>query len=905
MPADRYFGAREGAGAAVIMRGAGARINPGEYGTTVLVNAFRSGPLDELVRLDGGEDQFRSIYGRPSPLIAGAFAAEDFYRMSDGAGTLHVLRIAADDALAASRPVYSREAYRSILSRSPHRPAYLAGTVQAHNVGRWGGRTARLGATSLTWTTSTRADVDVGMTLVENQWIGAVFRQIDSTTGLVFETTVAGNDEAGFDLVGPAPSGITGGGGGYWYVDLDDQDRDLQARERLTVSFVDDTDDLGDLFGVRVNRDGAAALNADGLSVDPATIRWDSQLANWPGNYAIAVDREDYEGDASLPAALPADFAELVKAVSGATITFQTVRWTRTSPGSGNAYLETDLDWTEAAVRPKCRLRFTLTFSSATAYNVTMEADGMPTIALGAGSTGTQFNSAAHPLLPRWTVRAGTSAMSSGDVIVIDWRPVPELDAGIGYLYPAATADDGDPLTRYRISSTTTTTVTVLGTTDLSSVVDVPTAPTHTGATAGPFVLAGSDTFIYTLPGRAAITLTSTLGAGSETTTALVAELNALELARAGSAAAKLVLFEVATGDKVKVTGLRDFGADATLVIGAGTLNSLIGLTTSASDAGTNGSVARLEMNLPLLGGTDGSYVATADVLPAFQDGSLLDDLDDQPVGLVRVMCPAFSATTTIGTAMAQWAYEHNAQVFVDVPYTVVTEADAIAWVRANLPTDDRAQHLATYWPSAGYHVPTLPAMQADTVLTYMGGAILGICARVARDAQGYHVAPAGDGARLDRLYTSLTVDRVKPEILGKFGVNPVVIRNGEIRVMGARVPALGRPFLHVRATRMHIARTLLNGTGVLLFKAINDATLAEARNAVRTLFEVWHAAGWFDDSEGPGFADQVSIKADRSNNPTTERELGNLHVDIEYAVVGTAERVISKVGPKGLSTQF
>ena len=904
MPGNRYFGAREGAGAAVIMRGPGARINPGDYGTTVLVNAFRSGPLDELVQLDGGADQFRAIYGRPSPLIAGAFAAEDFYRLADGAGTLHVLRIAADDARVASRPLYSREAYRSILSRAPHRPAYLAGTVQAHNVGRWGGRTARIGATSLTWATSTRANVS-GMTLVENQWIGATFWQLDTTTGLVFETSISGNDDTGFDLVGPAPSSITGGGGGYWYADLDDIDRDLQARERVTVSVVDDTDDLGDLFGLRVNRDGAAALDADGLTVDPANVRWDTQIANWPGNYVIAVDREDYEGDASLPAALPADFAECVKAVSGATITFQTVRWTRTSPGSGNAYLETDLDWTEATIRPKCRLRFTCTFTTSTAYTVTMEADGMPSVSVGSGSTGSQFNSGAHPLLPRWTLRAGTSPMAAGDVIVIDWRPVPELDAGIGYLYPAATSDDGDPLTRFRISSTTTTTVTVLGTTDLSSLVDLPTAPTHTGATAGPFLLAGSDTFIYTLPGRAAITLTSTLPSGSTTTTATVAELNARELARAGSSAAKLVLFEVGTGDKVKVTALRDFGADATLVIGAGTLNSLIGLSTSDTDAGTNGSVARLEMSLPLLGGCDGSYVATADVLPAFQDGSLLDDLDDLPVGLVRVMAPGLSANTTIGTAMAQWAYEHNAQAVPSIPSTVTTEADAIAWVRANLPADDRALHLACYWPSAGYHVPTLPNMQTDTVLTYLEGAILGIAARVARDSQGYHVAPAGDAARLDRLYTRLIVDRVRPEILGKFGVNPIVPRNGEIRIMGARVPAAGRPFLHVRAARMHIARILLTGTGVLTFRAINDATLAEARTVVRSLFEVWHAAGWFDDSEGPAFDDAVTIKADRSNNPLTERELGNLHVAVDYAVVGTAERVISTVGPKGLSTQF
>ena len=145
----------------------------------------------------------------------------------------------------------------------------------------------------------------------------------------------------------------------------------------------------------------------------------------------------------------------------------------------------------------------------------------------------------------------------------------------------------------------------------------------------------------------------------------------------------------------------------------------------------------------------------------------------------------------------------------------------------------------------------------------------------------------------------------MKSEILGKFGVNPITIRNGEIRVMGARVPASGRPFLHVRAARMHVARVLLNGSGSLVFRAINEATLAEARKAVRELFEVWYRAGWFDDSLGSAFEDQVTIKADRSNNPTTERELGNLHVDTDFAIVGTAERIVHKVGPKGLSTQF
>jgi phage tail sheath protein FI len=90
--------------------------------------------------------------------------------------------------------------------------------------------------------------------------------------------------------------------------------------------------------------------------------------------------------------------------------------------------------------------------------------------------------------------------------------------------------------------------------------------------------------------------------------------------------------------------------------------------------------------------------------------------------------------------------------------------------------------------------------------------------------------------------------------------------------------------------------------TEALVFRQINAVTFTEVKRQIRALFTSWWLSGWFDDVDGPAFEDQVSIKVDASNNPTTERDLGNLHADIGFQVVATAERVIFQIGPRGVS---
>ena len=148
------------------------------------------------------------------------------------------------------------------------------------------------------------------------------------------------------------------------------------------------------------------------------------------------------------------------------------------------------------------------------------------------------------------------------------------------------------------------------------------------------------------------------------------------------------------------------------------------------------------------------------------------------------------------------------------------------------------------------------------------------------------------------------TEDKVlNNETLTEYGLIEVRARGALITLRGDRIPgSTGRRWLHKELAIGHIVQTLLTGLDQLEFNPVNERSFARSKLLLRQLFEEWYLAGYFDDSDGPDFEDQVLIKVDASNNPKSSRDQGDMNIGAGFDIVNTAERVIVTLGPKSVS---
>lgn len=902
---NRVFGAIKGAGVQVREIGAPAPIEPGALGTTAIVGVFRSGPLGRAILLSG-VSEYRRIFGGLTRDSHAPLNAEHFCRMSQGAGALIALRVTDGSGVQASVPLYDRNVWRSVLEREQTQqlPA-LMGTAKAANVGRWGGRAAHYAGDITLSTAISGVTVDLGFATLKNKWAGAILRfPFDDAA---FEGVVVSNTAAGvFTVQGGFSAAVVAGTDGRFSLDLANENEITGSPEFLGVEVADGGQGDETRFSVFAWRDGVQVKAWENMGLDSGgAAYWASSINDDADNYEVAAT-DAFTGDPLDALQRPANYAEIPApgGIAANVVRLQTARFTRT--GTGNAYLDTvnDLEYPANAV--PCT--FVLTFIDATtAAVVATLADGS-TITLPTLTLGTEYDTG-YDIFPVFTLRAGATANVAADTMTLRFRPLPPNLASLGgLLYAAAAASEGNVRLKYRIVSNTPDTVTVPPSVDLSAVLTAPTAPTVLGATNGPFSMTGSLTFIYRVGLNGAwsgpYTLTETLS-GSNSAANVAADLNAQELARvSGVAADRLVVF-AADGNKIRVTALQDFGGDAEIRIGNGTLNAVLGFTDATIVGGGDGKILRLQYQDPGFGGydgianlDDGDYEGALDPLT-----SPLNDLLTENLGLIKLAVPGASVAAQVAALV--WAHASNSLAFLEIPASETTEAAAIAYYKANFQIGEEANYGPAVWPAQGKIAD--PYGGGGLYQTPMTGALLGVQARRAVQENGYHKAPAGREYGIGAIFKDLlTGSRVLDnEALNAFGLIEIRKRGAEVFPWGDRIPGSvqdGRSFLHQRATLSHVGRILLTSMDTLVWRAINEATFAAARARTFALFNPWYLSGWFDDADGSLFSDQVSIKCDASNNPPAERAAGNLHIDIGFGVVNTAERVIFSIGPKGLS---
>jgi len=898
-------------------------------GTTFLLGTASGGPIGVpyLARTPGDLDRLFRGMGSASqvafstlPIHGGLFFEGG--RKSNGrpSGSLWLLRLAAN-AAKAHLAVYDRRAPRSLLQKNPpaifQEPAWkleapyegaaygkrYQRVISVANVGAAFGSPDTF-ASGITGETSGRFR---GATLtfpdVDPTWSAEV-RAYDPTTG---ELQVSPEASATIRASSAATAGVLA---------FENVNGFFGQAEELAAEFTDS--DTATSFGLGLTLEpGGHARTWGGLKIGETSGGWEARLANDADREWITTpDRLLGDQVPSDPLTRPANLAEIPTSISGRRVYFQVVGWTRTPTKANGAYLDTRHDLTHGAAAVPCRI--VCTFTSATAFTVEIRdlsgAVLTPAASLPAGSLGTSWDpSQITPKIPAFTLRAGIVAMVAGNKVEIVVRPFPlDVARRRGRLYAAAAASEGTTTTSWPIVASGADWIEVADP-NVGDELTPPLPPTATGSLAGPFVLAGSDTFKFTPGGLAELTLTSTLPAGSTSTAALVAELNARELARAGSAAAKLIEFSYALANGVITwTALQDFGGYASITVGAGTLNALCGFTAGAQ-AGTDGKIARVQYAEGFEGGHDGDLVGEDQALAALVAGGPLRALEEANTGLITYAAPEFG-TAGIGVALAQAALRTGGVAAVDLPATSPGPADdegeAIAWFDTYLTTGPEDDHRFAYFPPRATFALSGNGRSYAVSISVTGYA-LGVLAKIAEE-ESYAQAPAGFfRARLAAVKDLPTgTAAIDLELLTAHGgmvpikrIGPTFWLEGDrIRTEGIGPDGTRRGWLHKRRSIGHLVRVAQVALVPLTWSKINDQTLARARRLTRLVFQPFYRAGWFSDEGGPAFEDQVQIVADRSNNDAASGTAGNLAISVSFAIADTAERVVLTMDPNGVT---
>lgn len=902
---QRVYGAIRGAGTQVREALPAPPIQDGPLGSSVIVGVFRRGRPLQVATLTGGLPEFSRRNGGLARYSEAPLAAQDFYRMAGGAGTLYTVRVTDGTEVQASRVLYDRDVDTSIrrFTQAAKLPSAVM-TVKADNGGRWGGRADyQAGRVNLTSAVTGSSTINLGISCLADQWEGATLRfPVEDTT---YTATVVSNTAAGvFTVEGSFPTSISGSSttSAPWELLLANNNEITDALEAVAVEVADGGEVAASEFGVFAWVDGLQVKAWANLSLSDASEKhWYPAIAEDLDNYEVSPT-DSFGGDPNNALHRPANFAELpvVDGVNANVIELQTWRFRVTSPGGATPHVET---MTVPDGCPECTI--TCTFSSGTAFAVTATIHTGETLTLGTGTVDTEFDPG-FTWLPAFTIGdIGSTSPSSGNTVVITVRPLPpNLAKKGGKLIAAASSAQGDIRAIWTIVSNTASTITVAPSVDLSTKITAPASPTVTGATAGDYSLSGSETLIFT--GVDAATLTSSLGSGTFTAAEVADELNDLEATRTSGRDRPTYVFEATTDNKVKITADVGGGTGAAVTIGSGTLNSILGFT-AGSITGTAGQIVRVQWRQELEGGYDGiAGLASSDYEDAWAIGTTdrLNVLLGENTGVLTVSMPGVT-TPASQRAMIRWAHATNSIAYTEIPTSVTTEAAAIAWHETNLYIGEENVYTRSPFPS---YARRPNPYGAGLYLSPVSGAMLGQEARQALEAGGYHVAPAGVRASLSAIFrdlqSELTGKVLDNELLNAYGLTEIRKAGGQIRVWGDRIAAgaYGRPFYHVRKTNSHVGRILLVNTIGLVFLPINDFTFARAYQEIAELFAPWYRAGWFDDLGGPAFTDQVAIKVDKTNNTAADRAAGNLNIAIGYGVVGTAERVVYTLGPNGLT---
>lgn len=901
-------------------------------GTTLLVGGFAWGPIDEVVihtgRGDYADIRDKVLREDPTPLNS-----EQFYEAARGAGTLLTLRLVDGDENQSLLHIFDRDvsAGRRMLTVADSALPTRVVVAQGLHPGRHGGQIALLGGFNADLAaifSATAGTFTTGVTMLQDRFRDATLTIVGhSRTYAVTANSVAGV------LSIEVPTGDAGPtGAGHWAITLDrtrfDGDPEGLALQVGTSQRNAGTDTALDIWNLHAR---STVKHYDALGTDTSEDTYWDQVIDGDAQRDLQrlIDvTTDVVADPSADDLRPANWVGVVDLGSAVlnTLTLVTHYWARNASVSvtGDAFL--DSSSIAYGTDPR-RVQVVMTFTAATTADVvistwegTVLSDGL-TVANTAGLTlGTPFVSGSVAQWPTFTLEAGANPMSALDTITVHFNPLPANMTDHPALLAPHAHDQGDPVTNdirtaLAIVSNTSNTISLAANVDLGvdHNVSAPTAPFVAGINAGTYDMSGGPglTWIYNVSGETPdTTLVTTLNGAAETAAALAADLTTLEIA--ANDPPRLVYTDVA--GTLSIAAAEDFGATATVVVQAGTLNAQIGAADSTTHTnGTDGTIVALSFAQDMWDGRDGvaTLGSAAEYTTAFNvSSSPINDIRNEALGLIKIAIPGEDTAASQNAAQTYsdtFGYMYRGEID---PSNATNEATAASWVRDNL---DGTRNRSIAWDSYGF--PRRRPFRGQETSIPMSGAILGMEARTAAEEAGYHIAAAGKGATIgdifERTASFVGPGNPAPKLdaqLFPIGLQAINQQGSNVYVWGDRNSEdlyVGTVWKHKYESVLHIMHSLRVAGEPFVFEPLNTETRLRLVGAIRPLMRGFFDAGWFIRNDGDSFEDVVVINVGPDVNPPAVQAIGELRAEVSISgIIGTAERVIFTLGSAGVGVQ-
>ena len=913
---QRRFGPILAPGVVVIEEDAEKAILPAATGVNCYFGKLLKGDVGELIACPTKSDMLAKVGG----YVDGSEvpdAAFDFFNLSNGRGEMNFVRLTDGTEVEAEETFYSRHIgegfYAGFLSSPTFSETKRALVkVKAHNGGRWGGRGRVLtGEVATVATDITETTVDTAETMLVDEYAGATLRLlgVTSKTYVVLSNTAAGvlTVESDSTMATDLALGTDPTNAGY-EVELDSEILEYPTsvagtRRALSIRWKDGEEDETAYFGMEIYEDEALVRDYPNLSMDP-TNKWyiadviNEDLSNfwneievlYTGGITADIRPADWYGAA-------VDWASDTLTVRIAHV--RSVSSTNSDPGwVGNFTLPSGASLPDRVKKQ----RITLTFTSASAFDVTTDAgEGAELLDLPSGTVGTAY-AAPNRYSVGFTVYDGEDAWTSGDTIVIDVLPLPVDEDGNGLLEGGYLYYDvgSDSRASAQIGSNTSNTIT------LTAAPGTIPDEAETAAQAGNSIDTGALTFPLTLTDTSLGLFHSTFGPQT-LTIAAGPHANAAALAAAINSAWQTA--SSSTGDIASDGGSTnvlittdDSGADTEVglesfvIVDPNDPNSELNLAGLDGAVGTPGAEWRVQAGKELRDGYDGQDPGDTEYLAAAAtpSTSLLTRFFGQNKGLVKIATPGYNSTV-VQKAYLALAEAFSYQYRIEVPSGTTDDSVAVAYVNDTIGRNDFGK---VHFPSYGY----VPNPRGEgVVLRTLTGQFHGREALVAANYEGYHKVAGGVDVTLPGIVRLPTGDRVlNEEILNPQGINVVKKLRGNFVMWGARTIALDPAWrwAQQRETLSHYERQILENFDWIIF-AINDPI---EQQSLITAFRAFFLPEWRKRAlRGDSFEQAVSIKIDSEINTDATRAAGDLNAELKLRLADTVERFKVRISKAGI----
>jgi hypothetical protein len=439
--AVKRFGPTRGAGVAILEQEGEKQIEAGALGICGYAGILERGPVGELIECFSKADFTRKCGGR----IADSYVpdcAHDYYANANGAGGLLLVRVTDGDEAQAEIPLYARMG--SLLTQM--------GTLKAHNGGRWGGKLLRYTDDLAAIGDLADTTLDTGVaTFKEDEWVGG-WIELEDVPNVRYP--IVGNTAAGVITVASDQTMRTdyddlSGSSLRYYLYLENEDK------AVSVLIEDGEDDAANEFSVAALVDGEEIRRWPNLSTDPTSGKyWVDVINDDDGNWYL--EAVDLWTGAHTAAVRPANYYGVIDTVT-ATVLTAVIHDFRVTLSPGGADPTFALGTTDDDMVPQ---KITVTMTGIGTFDAVSDKFGD----LGTGATDALFTPN-NKWSPPFTVTEGGTALASGDIMVINYKPFVADSLINGYLYPDK---PNASLEKYRIVDNDHDSITVADGSDLT-----------------------------------------------------------------------------------------------------------------------------------------------------------------------------------------------------------------------------------------------------------------------------------------------------------------------------------------------------------------------------------------------------------------------------------------------------